>query len=389
MRLLTLFAFLAATFSYGYGLWSPEGERLQARLGLTAKTQKKATQAKRSPKTKRPHPMKRIDPVLETQLEQMMASYDLPYGAVAILDVHSGRTLAAAGHSKREPAKSSEMAFMPRFPSASVFKVPSAAALLEAKTFNPKKCVKYRGGRRRIHPGLLKPRRGEGRCANLERMVSKSVNVALARSIFGHVDRDELVDVSHRFGFEKTFPGLERFGVSHFDLPYERKQMAIRSAGFGDHRISAYHAAASMAMIARGGNWGNLAPKGVKPKALEPAVARQLAKLMEATTVKGTARKRFHPRKRGMRNLRTAGKTGSLIVDGLDHSWFVGFAPADDPQIAFAAIVVNDVKELWHIRALDLAQAAVKASLFGVTPPRANSLVALTKAPKRKPRRRR
>jgi len=220
-------------------------------------------------------------------------------------------------------------------------------------------------------------------------MVSKSVNVALARSIFGHVDRDELVDVSHRFGFEKTFPGLERFGVSHFDLPYERKQMAIRSAGFGDHRISAYHAAASMAMIARGGNWGNLAPKGVKPKALEPAVARQLAKLMEATTVKGTARKRFHPRKRGMRNLRTAGKTGSLIVDGLDHSWFVGFAPADDPQIAFAAIVVNDVKELWHIRALDLAQAAVKASLFGVTPPRANSLVALTKAPKRKPRRRR
>ena len=119
--------------------------------------------------------------------------------------------------------------------------------------------------------------------------------------------------------------------------------MAICSAGFGDHRISAYHAAASMAMIARG-NWGNLAPKGVKSQALKPSVARRLAKLMEATTVTGTARKRFHPRKRGMRNLRSAGKTGSLIVDGLDHSWFVGFAPAEDPQIAFAAIVVNDVK---------------------------------------------
>ena len=41
-----------------------------------------------------------------------------------------------------------------------------------------------------------------------------------------------------------------------------------------------------------------------------------------------------------------AGKTGTADyqVDGKDqvpHSWFIGFAPADDPQVAIAVIVEN------------------------------------------------
>jgi len=40
--------------------------------------------------------------------------------------------------------------------------------------------------------------------------------------------------------------------------------------------------------------------------------------------------------------LRTAGKTGTAQnPHGLDHSWYVGYAPADDPQIAIAVIVEN------------------------------------------------
>jgi peptidoglycan glycosyltransferase len=39
-----------------------------------------------------------------------------------------------------------------------------------------------------------------------------------------------------------------------------------------------------------------------------------------------------------------AGKTGSAQTnsgDGETHSWFVGFAPAPNPTIAFACIVEN------------------------------------------------
>jgi len=34
-----------------------------------------------------------------------------------------------------------------------------------------------------------------------------------------------------------------------------------------------------------------------------------------------------------------AGKTGTAEVPGGAHSWFAGFAPADDPQIALVVIV--------------------------------------------------
>jgi penicillin-binding protein A len=38
-----------------------------------------------------------------------------------------------------------------------------------------------------------------------------------------------------------------------------------------------------------------------------------------------------------------AGKTGTAQVaeDVPDHNWFIGFAPADDPQIAVAVFVAN------------------------------------------------
>jgi peptidoglycan glycosyltransferase len=41
--------------------------------------------------------------------------------------------------------------------------------------------------------------------------------------------------------------------------------------------------------------------------------------------------------------IEVAGKTGTAQVsaDVPDHNWFMGFAPADDPQIAVAVFVAN------------------------------------------------
>ena len=42
--------------------------------------------------------------------------------------------------------------------------------------------------------------------------------------------------------------------------------------------------------------------------------------------------------------VKVAGKTGTAEIgkDGLNDSWFTGFAPADDPQLA-VAVVIEDV----------------------------------------------
>jgi peptidoglycan glycosyltransferase len=41
--------------------------------------------------------------------------------------------------------------------------------------------------------------------------------------------------------------------------------------------------------------------------------------------------------------VRVAGKTGTAQTggDGPPHAWFIGFAPAEDPQIAVAVVVEN------------------------------------------------
>ncbi len=61
------------------------------------------------------------------------------------------------------------------------------------------------------------------------------------------------------------------------------------------------------------------------------------------------------------RDVAIAGKTGSLADRDpfRDYSWFVGFAPADRPQIVVASVVVNG--RLWRVRAPQVARDALEA----------------------------
>ena len=213
------------------------------------------------------------------------------------------------------------------------------------------------------------PRRGERRCAARGQFLVSECGVARSIKATSAVTISKMSQPQAG----AVLPGADAFGVSTVDLPVDDDARAISAAGFGNHRISPYHAASMMAMIARGGRWGVQRPAGVPDQALSPKLARKLGQMMVATTKTGTARKTLGR----IRGVDIAGKTGSLIVDGLDYSWFAGFAPADDPRIAFAAVVVNDPQKVWHIRGTHLAKAAAKGALFGDTPPRAKAMVAM------------
>ncbi len=82
---------------------------------------------------------------------------------------------------------------------------------------------------------------------------------------------------------------------------------------------------------------GNTAVTGTP--ALTPDQAAQMQQMLTAVVTDGTAKGVFS----GLR-VSVAGKTGSAQNnqgDGQTHSWFVGFAPATDPTLAFACIVEN------------------------------------------------
>jgi peptidoglycan glycosyltransferase len=76
------------------------------------------------------------------------------------------------------------------------------------------------------------------------------------------------------------------------------------------------------------------APPG--KKWLDRAGATALRRDMRAVVTSGTGRSL------AAHAVPIAGKTGTAEVDGRrSHAWFVGFAPYDEPRIAFATIVEN------------------------------------------------
>lgn len=67
-----------------------------------------------------------------------------------------------------------------------------------------------------------------------------------------------------------------------------------------------------------------------------PQLAKTIAQMMTAVVAEGTGRGAKIP------GVSVAGKTGTAEnPHGQEHAWFIGFAPADNPQIAIAIIVEN------------------------------------------------
>ena len=68
---------------------------------------------------------------------------------------------------------------------------------------------------------------------------------------------------------------------------------------------------------------------------IEPWVAQKMTQYMKAVVNKGTG-----TALKGM-SMSVAGKTGSAEFDsqGTSHAWFVGFAPASNPDIVVSIVV--------------------------------------------------
>ncbi len=186
------------------------------------------------------------------------------------------------------------------------------------------------------------------------------------------LDPATLRATAERFLFNVPIAFSRPVEVSSAKVPDDPFDAATTAAGFGSVRLSPLHAALLAAIVANGGVFvppvlvedaaGTPLPEGLAPwRVVDEQVAARLAGMMRETVTSGTARRAFRHVAAPLRDVEVAGKTSSLadVQPFRDYSWFVGYAPADNPQIAVATVIVND--RLWHARAPQVAKEALEA----------------------------
>jgi cell division protein FtsI/penicillin-binding protein 2 len=314
-----------------------------------------------------------IVPSLQAQLTRVLSDHRVPWGATVLIEPRTGRVLAMAEYARR-PGEARGLALKAVAPAASVFKIVTSAALLE-RGVEPESEICYHGGKHRIAPGNLAddPRR-DRRCMTLAAALGHSANVVFAKLADRGLSADLLRTEAGRFLFNAPIPFARPVEVSRAEIPEDPFALATTAAGFGPVRLSPLHGALLAAIVANGGvfvppeivervDGAEMPARQAAHRAVDERVAGALAAMMRTTVTEGTARKLFRDRRSGsaLRDVAVAGKTGSLAERNpyRDYSWFVGFAPADNPQVAVATVVANET--LWRVKAPYVAREALRA----------------------------
>ncbi len=297
----------------------------------------------------------------------------VPEGAVVVTDVKTGNVLVWASYV--DEGAMHDVAGEATAPSASVFKVVTGTALVEAGlTPLTKQC--YSGGEHSIKAtDMVDDKKRDKYCATLSQAMGRSLNTVFARLAAKNLDRDKLNAVAERLGWGQDVPFDVAVDKSTITVPDDDLGFARTAAGFWNTTMSPFQGANLAQTVANGGEMVRMhlvasvkdsegeiyrgpTARQVVRRAMDPGTAEALTTMMESTVENGTSYRSFHDRngRPYLPDIRIAGKTGTLTkpaADGPFYTWWVGFAPSRKPEVAVSVMVANRPK--WRVKATHVA----------------------------------
>ena len=320
-----------------------------------------------------------LDPVLQRTAMSQIGRYRMPEAGLLMMDVKTGRLLVyASGVTGGDPF---DVNIRAEPPAASVFKVITGAALVELAGLRATTEQCYHGGKSRISAEELEDNPARDKwCSSLGQAMGRSINVVFGRLAQKHLKPEDLERMGGAFGFGSPVPFAVKNDAPRLKVPENAIDFARTAAGFWNTTLSPLAAVCLGQTIASHGV--SLEPlivdrvleKGhlvwqydIKPTVLRRAVrletANELTRMMTETIENGSARAAFRDPKGEpyLPGISVAGKTGTLSDNEANrhYTWFVGFAPADQPEIAVAALVVNN--PTWQIKAPLMARNLLRS----------------------------
>ncbi len=311
-----------------------------------------------------------LDPSLTREIWRIVEQGHVARAHVVVMDIETGALLAYVSTDPKT--------FPPdrAYPAASLVKVVTAAATLDAAPSLARSTCRFAGSPYVLTPARINPPK-RGTEISLQRALATSNNQCFAQWAVHRVGARGMLDAIDRFGLLSP-PAPDHPPGDVEDPGSDAYKLGKLGSGLDGLMITPLHAAQLAGTLAHGRllepHWlaaaydAHGAALGVASAPRERVVlseqlADQLRGLLEETTERGTARRAFRPRGRPLLpGITVAGKTGSL--NGTNppgrYEWFAGVAPANAPRIAVATVLVQGPR--WWTSGSQLAAQVFRAA---------------------------
>lgn len=317
---------------------------------------------------------------LEDFVKKQLALYRPDYTSVVVIDNRDGHILAAVDYAREKNVFGRDLAFTNSHPAASIFKVITAADLLENTHIKTDTEFHFTGRSTTLFRHQLKDPGGRHRwirSLDLQKAFATSNNVIFGRTAIENLTPAGLKKMAEKFGFNKRLVEGVNLTPSVFNLAQDQYNLAEYSSGLNNKTLmSPVHGAVIGSIVANSGVFRYpiviKSLEGIKDQkliypllkkdevVLTPRTAEDLRTLFLGTVTQGTARSSFRRSKYLLEKLEIGGKTGSL-TGGEPYGkrdWFVSYAKSiedkNDKGISICVMIVNQKK--WYIKSPLLAK---------------------------------
>jgi len=330
-----------------------------------------------------------LDPRFQEAAERHFSRSHAALGAIAMMEIDTGRLIGLSEYHDPEHVVSRRiklrdelhMGLRALAPSAGGFRLITYIALLE-KGLNPQKSICYTKLKGLNIQARHLENRNPGPCKSLERgFVDQDLSL-LTYATHSQLKSADLKRAAVRAGFGQRIP--------YFDLPYELSKAHVPTTdiarvktalGLQNTKMSTLQAVMISSMIANGGQLlrpqlvdlieredgtthqaPRLAP--LKQTGIKAQTARHMRKMMRDSLKSKELSAVFEDWPSELSHARVAGQLSRKTYREpimRRYTWFIGFAPAQRPKWAFAAMVLNS--ERWYVRAEHLTQRVLKEYL--------------------------
>lgn len=319
-----------------------------------------------------------FDPVLQKEMEGLFQRYRPDYGAFVAIDASTGRVLSMVSYVHAKDTVPENLTLRATFPSASVFKVVTAAAAIAERNFTANTVIPFNGRNHTLYRSHVLGNKITRwtRYITLKDAFAKSVNTVFGRIGAFTVGAEELRQYADRFGFNRTISADVPMEQGRAEIKDDPWALAETASGFTrENTMSPLQGALIAAAVVNDGKMmepyvvdsvrdqeGKIVYHAVPRLAtlsVDAVTASEIRALMKETIVDGTSKKAFRGFYKGQHaDLEVGGKTGSLTGSDPEgkYDWFVGFGDNKERRIAVAALTVH--KKLWRVKSSYLARRA-------------------------------